>query len=126
MTDPASKRDASRDRLGSGTQRIRRHSERASINLVVVIELEVGRFEGTALDLGLGGMFVESDSVPIYGTCLDVLLTLPAIPGELRLRGVVRWTKQHGFGLQFLELGVRETYAIACLLESVKAKTPNA
>jgi Tfp pilus assembly protein PilZ len=120
MDDPARKREIARDRVESGTRRIRRHAERVSIKLTVVVEHTAGSFEGTALDIGFGGMFVESNSVPTYGDRVDIVLTLPTGPDPLRLPGLVRWTKEQGFGLQFLELGARETYAIARLLESVK------
>jgi hypothetical protein len=63
-------------------------------------------------------MFIEATTIPAYGARLDILLTLPTTLEELRLPGVVRWTKAHGFGLQFLELGARETYAIASLVAS--------
>jgi Tfp pilus assembly protein PilZ len=69
-------------------------------------------FEGVAMDLSLGGMFIESPDAPAFGTNLTIVLTLPDSATALRLPGVVRWNKPGGFGVQFGLLGAAETHAV--------------
>jgi hypothetical protein len=73
-------------------------------------------FEGAVKDLSLGGMFVESERQPAFGS--NVTLVLRGVAArELRLPAVVRWSERHGFGVQFGLLGAYATHAI---LELVK------
>jgi type IV pilus assembly protein PilZ len=70
------------------------------------------RFSGLAKDISVGGMFVQTDEPAAFGAEVIVHLTLPSDRRELRLPGVVRWTSASGMGVQFGNLGVRETHAI--------------
>jgi type IV pilus assembly protein PilZ len=70
------------------------------------------RHRGLAKDISVGGMFVQTDEPAPFGAEVVVHLTLPSDNKELRLPGVVRWTRPNGFGVQFGLLGVRETHAI--------------
>ena len=73
-------------------------------------------FEGAVKDLSLGGMFVECDRRPAFGTPFTLVLRGVAAR-ELRLPALVRWSESHGFGVQFGLLGAYATHAI---LELVK------
>lgn len=105
---------------GSGTHRLgadRRRISRVGVELVIELELEGGRrVSGVALDVGLGGMFIESVEVPAYGSELTVLIS----GGALRLPATVRWSSGNGMGVQFGLLGARETHAVAELVERAK------
>jgi type IV pilus assembly protein PilZ len=71
--------------------------------------------QGTARDIGIGGVFIESSETLPFGTEVIVVGRLPGTGIELRLPGVVRWAKPDGFGVQFGLLGARETHAISAL-----------
>jgi hypothetical protein len=66
---------------------------------------------GTTRDLSVGGAFVESQDIPAFGSKVVVSLSVPG-HGELKLNGIIRWTKPDGFGVQFQLLGAKETYII--------------
>ncbi len=90
---------------------------RIPINVDVSCEMKDGAaVTGVAKDLSLGGMFIESEQAPPFGTDLTIVGRLPGASSESRLPGVVRWTKPGGFGIQFGLLGARETHAISQLL----------
>jgi len=72
---------------------------------------------GTARDIGIGGVFIESAELPAFGTEVVVVGRLPGTQTELRLPGVVRWANPDGFGVQFGLLGARETHALSALLQ---------
>jgi hypothetical protein len=120
MTSQAARFEHTVDRQ-SGILRFR--ATRAATVLPVLITYQCVRFQGTALDLGVGGAFIETLLEPEFGARVDITLQLPAVPGDLRLPAVVRWRKPGGFGVHFLELGAMETYAMASFVEAImKAK----
>jgi Tfp pilus assembly protein PilZ len=67
--------------------------------------------KGTTRDLSVGGAFVEGADIPAFGSKVILSLNVPG-QGELKLAGIIRWTKPEGFGVQFQLLGARETYLI--------------
>lgn len=102
----------------------KRKFERVPFNESVVIDVENDWTAlGTAADLSLGGMFVES---------LDAQLTIPfgarvtvhvRVANDLvELPGIVRWTRGGGVGVQFGLLGARETHAIT---EAIARQVPS-
>jgi hypothetical protein len=106
-------------KLDSATRPVsERRQPRIAIELAVWVELGNGaHFEARTVNLGLGGAFIETAPPPSYGE--HVWLHLRLNPGDaevLRLPAIVRWTSEHGFGVQFLELGARATYAIGALV----------
>jgi Tfp pilus assembly protein PilZ len=93
-----------------------------------VVEAEGGEaaLHATAVNLGVGGVFVQVDPVPNYGAEVVVVIQLPALTEAARLRGVVRWSNADGFGVQFSSLGARETHALGLLVASVRQqRTPS-
>jgi Tfp pilus assembly protein PilZ len=72
---------------------------------------------GVAKDISIGGMFIETEETPSFGTRVTVVTRLPGLDAEVRLPGVVRWSKPDGIGIQFGLLGARETHAITLLLK---------
>lgn len=73
-------------------------------------------FAGSVKDISLGGMFVESERRPPFGSSLTLVLRGVAAR-ELRLPAVVRWSESHGFGVQFGLLGAYATHAILDLVK---------
>lgn len=101
---------------------------RVPVSLPVVVEAEggAGALDATAVNLGVGGVFVQLHPVPEYGSQVVVVIQLPALNEAARLRGVVRWSNASGFGVQFSSLGARETYALGKLVASVRSqRTPS-
>jgi hypothetical protein len=72
--------------------------------------------EAVATNLGLGGLLVEGVQGLDYGTRVELRIALPSLNEASRLPGVVRWCSTDGLGIQFLELGARETDAISALV----------
>jgi len=97
-------------------RQIKPRAPRVPINLPIVIQLGAASFHAIAVNLGMGGVLVGAGPVLSYGERVDVLVELPGLAGPSRLPGVVRWSNQEGFGVQFQELGARETYAISALV----------
>lgn len=95
----------------------KRTHPRVAIDLGVSCEVkDEPAFSGTGKDISLGGMFVEAEELPAFGTTLTIVTHLPGLPAEVRLPAVVRWNGPGGFGVQFGLLGARETHAITRLM----------
>jgi type IV pilus assembly protein PilZ len=73
---------------------------------------------GTAKNISVGGMLVETASLPTFGATVEVYIVLPGADGRVRLPGVVRWVQGGAMGIQFSMLGARETYLITQLAKS--------
>jgi hypothetical protein len=73
---------------------------------------------GHSKDISIGGMFIESTDQVSFGMELIIVLRLPNTKQDSRLPGTVRWLAPGGFGVQFGNLGARETHAISELLKS--------
>jgi hypothetical protein len=86
------------------------------VNLAVVVVTGDRELEAVAVNLGLGGVFVEGAQSLDYGTRVELRIALPSLNEPSRLPGVVRWCSAEGLGIQFLELGARETHAIGTLV----------
>jgi len=69
-----------------------------------------------ATDVSLGGVFVETDEPPSFGS--KVVVVCPLDEGAAsRLDAVVRWAKPGGVGLQFGLLGARDTHALTVFVK---------
>jgi hypothetical protein len=71
---------------------------------------------GFAMDISMGGAFVET-SFP-SGTGRDVVLRLspPGWEDDILLSGIVRWIGRGGMGVEFVSVGWREAAAIRDLV----------
>lgn len=98
----------------------RRREPRVVANIWVTIERTSegprSRFDAVAANLGLGGAFIEGEPSLSYGEMVMVHLPLPGLPEALALTAVVRWKNDVGFGVQFLEMGAKETHALTLAL----------
>jgi type IV pilus assembly protein PilZ len=77
------------------------------------------RMDGVANDISLGGMFILTDFPTRIGEDLIVYLTLPGGKYEMALPAIVRWTRDDGMGVQFGQLGARDTHAIVEFTEHI-------
>jgi uncharacterized protein (TIGR02266 family) len=69
-------------------------------------------YGGRAKDISLGGMFIETKNPVPFGGQVTVHARLPQSKEELTLPGVVRWVRPGGMGIQFGNLGAKETHEI--------------
>jgi hypothetical protein len=96
-------------------QEKRRH-ERVGFRVPVTCTRQGGpEVQGVIVDLSVGGVFIEAPSSPPFGASIVIHADLPGAP-KLALAAVVRWTKPHGFGVQFGLLGAVETHALAAIV----------
>jgi type IV pilus assembly protein PilZ len=58
-------------------------------------------------------MFIETAFPAAFGSAVLVRMTMTDRRDPILLPGIVRWTNESGFGLQFGLLGARETHVIA-------------
>lgn len=100
------------------TWKSRRTQPRQPLSVPIVVEHATGAFNALTINVGPGGMFIEADAVLPYAVPVEILVQLPGIPEPSRLPAVVRWSNESGFGVQFLQLGARETHALASLVAS--------
>lgn len=97
----------------------KRSHPRAPLDTNITCEVKGGAtISGSAKDISMGGMFIESEAQVTFGQEVIILLRLPNAKADSRLPGVVRWIKPGGFGVQFGLLGARETHAISELFKS--------
>jgi type IV pilus assembly protein PilZ len=101
----------------------RRRLARVQTEFAVVIELPDGqRFDARALDVGVGGLFLETTQAPGYGSSLTAILTEGS--ATLRFPAIVRWANERGIGLQFGLLGARETHFLSRICSRVRDSKP--
>jgi Tfp pilus assembly protein PilZ len=86
------------------------------VQLALVIESGAIFLDAVATNIGLGGAFVEVRPPLSYGTHITLIVELPELPRPAHLAGVVRWNDANGCGVQFLQLGARETYALSMVV----------
>lgn len=97
-----------------------RKSPRVRIDLLILIECEGAASPALAINVGLGGMFIEGPPLA-YGQFVDVIAKLPGLTESVRIPAIVRWTQDRGIGLQFLQLGAQVTHALSQLVSSSSA-----
>jgi Tfp pilus assembly protein PilZ len=72
--------------------------------------------EALGRDISLGGMFIETKAPAEFNAEIVIHLTLAEDGAEYALPAIVRWTRPNGMGIQFRQLGARETYAITAIV----------
>lgn len=71
---------------------------------------------GGAKDVSLGGMFLECEQPPAFGTAITLQID-EGTRTALSLPAIVRWSTDSGFGVQFGLLGARDTHAVLALIK---------
>jgi hypothetical protein len=95
----------------------KRHHPRVAVHLPLVCHPAEGEaFPAIAVDLSVGGVYVEAEFVPAFGAELVLVGDFPGA-ARLRLPSIVRWVKPGGFGVQFGLLGAKETHALGVLMQ---------
>jgi len=98
--------------------RDKRSHQRTPVEIAVSCERpDAAPILGTARDIGIGGVFIESTEQPNFGAAVVIVGRLPGASHDVRLPGIVRWSKSNGFGVQFGLLGAQETHAILSVQE---------
>jgi len=96
----------------------KRHYARVPIDMDVSCECAgAPAFVARGKDISVGGMYLEAHVQPSFGTELTLVGRLPGSKKDVRLPGVVRWTKPGGFGVQFGLLGALETHLLSELMK---------
>jgi hypothetical protein len=95
----------------------RRREERAAIDIPLTFYVKGRNREhpGTAKNISVGGMQIETAAAIAFGSAIDVYVVLPGGSGRVRLPGVVRWVREGKMGIQFQLLGAVETHLITQL-----------
>lgn len=97
-----------------------RKTPRTRIDLPIQIELEGKVIPALAVNVGVGGMFIEGAPLE-YGQFIDIVAQLPGLDGPVKIPAVVRWAKDGGVGVQFLQLGARVTHALSQIVSDSSA-----
>ena len=113
-----------RSKLESGTHVVRpgerRDIARIPVDILARIEWSGRDTTGVIANLGIGGAFVRSALSPSYGSYVHLCVEHGGKP--IHLVGVVRWTDEIGFGVQFERMGAYETSIIAGYIARARAK----
>ena len=100
--------------------REKRQHLRTPVRFKVVCAQEgAADFEAEAKDLSMGGMFIDSSTMPAFGASVTIVVEGMA-PRVVRLPATVRWTMPEGFGVQFGLLGAYETHALVNFMKKQK------
>jgi len=94
---------------------LRRQSPRVAIGAVVSYARGLQRGVGYTLNLGLGGMAIQSADPPAVGETTLLVVRLPDTQ-PLPFTGIVRWSKAGSFGIQYGPLGGPQTRVLVRLL----------
>lgn len=76
------------------------------------------RAQGQSTDISLGGMYIETHAPEPFGTDVVIHVHVPGEPSAYALPAIVRWVEPSGMGVQFGNLGARETHTITELVAS--------
>ena len=95
----------------------KRAYQRYPCNLPVKIVTESGEVEGTAVNISLGGMLVESAQTLAFGSAVKLRFRLPAMNSDTEVDAVVRWNQGNAFGLQFGSLRAKDVWGLNRLFE---------
>jgi hypothetical protein len=75
--------------------------------------------DGFAVNVGLGGMYIESETLPPFNHEVTVRFRLPNLDEDTVVVGTVRWVRNGGAGIQFGSLRARDVWALNQLLRTV-------
>jgi hypothetical protein len=86
---------------------------RIDIPLAFQVKGQSRERQGTAKDIGVGGMLIETATPAAFGSSISIWITLPGADRRLLLPAVVRWVRAElCMGVQFGLLGALETHLI--------------
>lgn len=102
------------------SSRKQRTSPRCPCRLPVkVTTIDHGDVDAIAVNVGLGGMSLESDTPLTFNSEVKVRFRLPTLDEDSVIDSTVRWVSGTGSGVQFGSLRARDVWAINQLLRTV-------
>jgi hypothetical protein len=90
----------------------RRRSPRHDVQLDVELSMGGQRFGATTRMLSLGGAFILFHGKPAFNTRIQLRFTLPGHAAAIEVGGLVRWSDERGFGVQFDGLRARDVWTL--------------
>lgn len=92
---------------------------RCPCQLPVKLTTSAGDLDATAVNVGLGGMYIESATLPAFNSEVTVRFRLPNLDEDTVVVGTVRWVRNGGAGVQFGSLRARDVWGLNQLLRTV-------
>jgi hypothetical protein len=99
-----------------------RKHERYDFDRRVQLVFENGvAHQGRSLNFSMGGMFIEIDPLPDFGSKVTLVIDLPNVPETCNIPCIVRWTKHgSGAGVQFETVRPIEVWSLSNLVRKLK------
>jgi hypothetical protein len=85
------------------------------VKLIAADQTEV---DAIAVNVGVGGIQVESEVALTFNSELKVRIRLPGLDEDTVVDGTVRWIKDGNSGVQFGSLRARDVWALNQLLRT--------
>ncbi len=92
---------------------------RCPCNVPVKITTSTGELDAMAVNVGLGGIYIESATLPAFNSEVTVRFRLPSLDEDTVVASTVRWVRNGGAGLQFGSLRARDVWGLNQLLRTV-------
>jgi Tfp pilus assembly protein PilZ len=89
-----------------------RRATRHYVSIAAKLTVDGTSFEGTMLNLSLGGALVSSTAKHSMGQRVVVSFLVPTQPSPIEVTATVRWADASGIGLQFDGLRARDVWAL--------------
>ncbi|MEW6283534.1 MAG: PilZ domain-containing protein, partial [Candidatus Eremiobacterota bacterium] len=93
--------------LGFGPERT--HQRRQNLRVTTDLPVRVGRFQLRALDLGMGGLLLDSSETLDVGEVLPLVLGPHYGLSQLDVKGRVVNARPSGYGIEFVDMGPSAT-----------------
>ena len=98
----------------------KRQHQRIEFEAEVELEIDGKTQPGQTINISQGGIYVETQPTPDFGTKLSLFIDLPGIRETCKIPSIVRWVKDDGgIGLQFEQLRAIEMWGINKLLSAL-------
>ena len=91
---------------------IRRSLPRHDVELAIDFTIAGQSHQSTTRMLSLGGAFIASDLRPLFDSRLELRFAVPTPSTLVEVGGVVRWSDERGFGVQFGGLRAHAVWAL--------------
>ncbi len=101
--------------MSADTLYARRQYQRYPCSLPVQVITDSGSFEGTAVNIGLGGMLIVTDKQwPTFAidSAVNLRFRVPTLNGDTEVTSCVRWSNESAIGVQFIALAAKDIFAI--------------
>ncbi|CAK0766616.1 putative PilZ domain-containing protein [Gammaproteobacteria bacterium] len=96
----------------------KRAHPRYPCNFSVKIITENGEFDGTAVNISLSGILVESNQFPDFNSAIKLCFRLPTMAADIEVIAEVRWNVENVFGLRFSSLLDKKVWEVNQFFEN--------